>query len=139
MTPLTDLVLYDGDCGLCSRANRFILDRDRHARFRFAPLQGPLARTLLQRHGRDASALDTVYVVKEHDTPREALLTRSTAALYVLRRLGGPWLLSWPLALIPRPLRDRIYDLVARRRRRWFGGAESCPLPRPEHRARFLE
>lgn len=136
---MPDLVLYDGDCGLCSRANLFVLARDRTARFRFARLQGRLAAEALRRHGREASALDTVYVVADFGSPGERLLSRAGAVLFVLGSLSRWRLLAGMLRLLPRGLLDAGYDLVAARRRRWFGGAEACPLPGAQHRDRFLD
>jgi len=96
-----------------------VVARDRAGRFRPAPLQGEEAREALRRIGAGAPALDTVMVIAGGATaPR--LLVRSDAALFVLSRLPAPW--RW-LALaraLPRPLRDRVYDLVARHRRRLF-------------------
>jgi len=136
---LPDLVLYDGACGLCSRLNLFVLERDRQERFRFAPLQGPLAGDVLRRHGREAMGLDTVYVVAGYGGPGERLLSRSRAALFVLASLPGYRSLARLLGLLPARWLDAAYDFVAARRVRWFGSAESCPLPRSEHRSRFLD
>ena len=133
------IILYDGVCGLCNRLNRFVLARDPSGRFRFAPLQGRLAGELLARHGRDPGDLDTLYLVLGHGRPDERLLGKSDAALWVLRELGGGWRAAGPLRVLPRWLRDLGYDAVARTRYRLFGRYDSCPLPAPEHRGRFLD
>ncbi len=132
------LVLYDGVCGLCNRTVRFVLRRDKRGVFRFAPLQSDLGQELLQRHGRDPRELQTIYVVLERGTSAEHLLNRSAAAQEICRRLGGIWRLCAVFNVLPRSWRDALYDFVARRRYRWFGKYESCPLPRPEERERFL-
>jgi predicted DCC family thiol-disulfide oxidoreductase YuxK len=136
---VADLVLYDGVCGLCNRLVQFILRRDRADRFRFASLQGALAADLLRRYGRDARDLDTVYLVRDHGTPGEALLAKSRAVFAMLDRLGGPWLLVRVLRLLPRSVLDFAYDQIARRRYRWFGRYDACPLPAPGARAKFLD
>jgi predicted DCC family thiol-disulfide oxidoreductase YuxK len=139
------IVLYDGVCGLCNRTVQFALKRDRAGIFRFASLQSGLASRILARHGKDASDLDTVYVVLDYDPANlekggERLLVRSDAVLYILRRLGGFWgalgsLLRW----IPRPIRDWGYGIVARIRYQVFGKYDTCPIPSVETRARFLD
>ncbi len=133
------LLLFDGDCGLCNRLNRFVAARDRSDAFRFAPLQGPLAHAILARHGHDATALDTLYAIADFDLPSERVLARSDAAAFVLRELGGFWrIASWGHALPP-GVRDAMYNAVARHRYRWFGHADACPAPTPELRRRLLE
>jgi predicted DCC family thiol-disulfide oxidoreductase YuxK len=135
------VVLYDGVCGLCNRLVRIVLARDPAGVFRFAPLQGEFARGALARHARDREpmeTMETMYVVLGPGTPEERLLSHSEAAVYVLGRIRGPLRAARALRLLPRFLRDPVYALVARSRYRWFGKFESCPLPRPEWRERFL-
>ena len=134
----TDIVLYDGVCGLCDRFVRFILPRDPAGRFRFAALQSGFAQELLARHGRDARDLDTVYVVTGHGRDQR-VLAKSQAVLHVLARLGWPWRGGALAAPLPTRLLDAAYDLVARRRYRLFGKHEVCPLPAPEWRGRFID
>jgi predicted DCC family thiol-disulfide oxidoreductase YuxK len=135
-----DIILYDGVCGLCNGFVAFVWPRDRQRRFRFAPLQGGTARAILARHGRDATALDTVIVVVDPGAPSERLLDRSAAGLYVLAGLGGGWrLVSRLLGWVPRPLLDLTYRLLARNRYRLFGRLDACALPGPELRERFIE
>lgn len=133
------IVLYDGVCGLCNRLVQFLLKHDSHDRFRFASLQSEFAQRLMTRHGVDPHDLDTVYVVKDPDQPTESLLARSDAILYMLRELGGIWCLAGIGRVLPRALRDAVYKIVARNRYRVFGKHESCMLPEPKHRAKFLD
>ncbi len=133
------IVLYDGVCGLCNRLIRFVLARDVAGRFRFAALQGALAGEILARHGRVPRDLDTLYLVLRHGQPDERLLAKSDAALWILRELGGAWRAAGALRMLPRWVRDRGYDLVARTRYRLFGRYDACPLPDPRNRARFLD
>lgn len=137
MTPR--VVLYDGVCGLCDQFVQFVLRRDAGDRFRFAPLQGPTAAAVLRRHGGSPETLDTIYLVTDLGGPGERLAARSTAVLEVLRGLGGGWALAGLLLAVPRVVRDAVYRAVARRRLRWFGRLDACPVPRPEWRRRFLE
>jgi predicted DCC family thiol-disulfide oxidoreductase YuxK len=133
------IVLYDGVCGLCNRAVQFLLKRDRHDRFRFASLQSDFAATLLQRHGIDHTNLDTVYAVVNHGETNEKLLAKGDAFLFFAKVLGGVWSVSRLGRVIPRPIRNWLYDFVAANRYRVFGKAESCMLPDPASRHKFLE
>ena len=133
------IVLYDGVCGLCNRLVQFLLKRDRRDRFKFASLQSEFAKRLLTRHGVDPHDLDTVYVVKNHEQPNETLLARSDAILYLFAELGGIWGLAGAGRVLPRGFRDAVYKIVARNRYRVFGKHESCVLPEPKHRAKFLD
>jgi len=133
------IVLYDGVCGLCNRAVQFLLQRDRHDRLRFAALQSDFAATLLKRHGVDHQELDTVYVVLNPGEANEALLAKSDAALFFAKAIGGVWNLARLASIIPRPIRNWVYDLVARYRYRVFGKSETCMLPDPRHKHKFIE
>ena len=133
------IVLYDGVCGLCNRLVQFLLKRDTHNRFRFASLQSAFANQLLTHHGRDAHDLDTVYVVKDYGEPSQSLLARSDAVLYMLWQLGGLWKVAKVGRVLPGALRDAVYQIIARNRYRVFGKYESCLLPEPKDRAKFLD
>lgn len=133
------ILLYDGVCGLCNHWVQFALARDPAAKFRFAPLQGETAKQILSRHGMDPEKLDTVYLVLDPDGPKERLLTKGRAIGRVLYELGGLWRLPALVRFLPSALLDFGYDLIANRRYRWFGKHESCPIPTPAQRARFLE
>ena len=134
------ILLYDGICGLCNRFVRFTLRRDREAVFRFAPLQSPRALEVLRRHGFDPAENTTVVVVLDYNTPNEQLLFRSEAALFVVSHCAVPWpLLARFGARIPHPVRDALYRCIARFRYRLFGRYDSCPLPDPSVRQRFLD
>lgn len=134
------ILLYDGVCGLCNRLTQFILRYDRLAIFRFAALQSAFSANILTRHGANPSDLDTFYVVVNYNDDNEELLTRSDAAIFVLRQLGGIWrLASFILSITPRFFRDWIYNIVAKNRYRIFGRYDTCPIPTAETRARFLD
>lgn len=136
---MSHLVLYDGVCGLCDHFVQFLLRIDRHDRLRFAALQGPIGTAILEKAGRSSSSLSTVIVVADHETHAERLLERSDAALFAVASAGGLYRVVSGFRIVPRFLRDRVYDLVARWRYRIFGQFDACPLPRPETRAKFLD
>lgn len=130
-----ELLFYDGYCALCHRAVKFVLKQDRSGKaFRFAPLQGSTLESRISPERR-ASLPDSILVL----TVEGELLVRSDAFIHILRRLGGSWgFWARLLALIPRGLRDWVYDFIARIRYRLFGMREDlCPVLPPEWRARF--
>jgi predicted DCC family thiol-disulfide oxidoreductase YuxK len=125
------VLLFDGVCTLCNGFVQFVIQRDPAGRFQFATLQSDAARRLLQAVPRPLP--DTLVLVENG-----RVFLRSTAALRVARGLKFPWPLAFVLVVVPRPLRDWVYDIVARNRYRWFGRRDVCMVPTPELRARFL-
>ena len=126
------VLFYDGECGLCSRSVDFVLRRDQKARFQFAPLQGETAAKFLSAD--EIQSLSSVIL----RTVDGQLHRRSSAVVAVFRELGGWWNVpSWILRIIPRPIRDLGYAMVARFRYQIFGRAR-CRIPTPEERSRFL-
>ena len=128
------VLLFDGVCNLCNGIVRFTVRFDAAGTFRFAPLQSPVGRRLLEEHDLPTDGFDSFVLVEDG-----AAYTKSTAALRVCRRLDGPFPLLYPLLALPTGLRDRVYDLVADHRYRVFGRKAECPVPEPEIRERFLE
>lgn len=129
------IVLYDAACGLCCRSAEFIATRDPAQRYRLAPLDSDAARRILAQHGLPPDQTDTVVLVDEAGRA----WTRSTAALRIARDLRAPWsLLGRAGLLVPRPVRDAVYGLVSRNRRKWFGGPDACPAPSQALRARLV-
>ncbi|MDR3775289.1 MAG: DCC1-like thiol-disulfide oxidoreductase family protein [Terracidiphilus sp.] len=133
------LVVYDGQCGLCDRSAHWLLRRDRGDRLRFAVSESPRVAELLARHGFSAAGPETVLVVRDAGGPQEQVLARSEAVVALLGELPRPWpWLAVGLGWIPRAVRDVGYRLVARWRYRLWGRLESCPVPTPAERERFL-
>ncbi len=129
------VVLFDGVCNLCHAWVRFVIARDPHGRVVFAPLQSDTARRLLARHDGMPANTDSLVVLDG-----DALRVRSEAALAVAERLRPPWPLLARLArLVPRVLRDGLYDHIARSRYRWFGRRDVCALPETDAVERFLD
>ena len=127
------ILFFDGVCGLCNSFIDFVLKHYRNGRVVFAPLQGETAAANLP--AEDAETLDTVVFLDGGQATR-----RSSAIVRILIRLGGFWkLLGSVLWLVPRPLRDIGYKVIARNRYRFFGKKETCRMPTPQERARFLD
>jgi len=116
-----------------------VLRRDPAGRFHFAALQGEFAQAALARHGSDRESNETMYVLLASGTGSERLLSHSDAAVYILSHIRGPMRMASALRWLPRRLRDRLYAFIARRRYRWFGKYEQCPLPEPQWRERFMD
>jgi predicted DCC family thiol-disulfide oxidoreductase YuxK len=136
--PCERLVLFDGVCGFCNASVRWLIERDRDARLRFAPLQGSTAARLRSRHPEIPQDLDTIVYVEdaggaERVYLRSEAVWRSWAQVEPERPL-----LRW-LRRVPRPLADLGYRIFARLRYRLFGRLPSCRVPTPDERARFLD
>jgi predicted DCC family thiol-disulfide oxidoreductase YuxK len=137
------LVLYDGYCALCNGVVRFLIHRDSQDHLRFAPADRTDFQPLLTRHNLISPANptqpETILALINPGTPHEALLTHSTAFLHLLNQLPRPWpFVSRTLRLIPRPIRDFFYRLIARNRFRIHKRLTTCPIPTESERRHFL-
>lgn len=130
------IILFDGICNLCNTSVQFVIKRDKKEQFQFAALQGEFGQKTLERYTIEASgkAMDS-FILLENDQ----LYTQSTAALRVARRLSGGWKLLYAFIIVPRFIRDGVYKFIARNRYRWFGKKDSCMIPSPALKARFLD
>jgi predicted DCC family thiol-disulfide oxidoreductase YuxK len=127
------VLLFDGVCNLCNGLVQWVIERDPDAEFRFAALQSDAGQALRERLDLPTDEFETFVIVDGEEYP-----TKSTAALRVLRRLGLAYSILYPLVVVPRLVRDRVYDVVAAHRYGWFGRRESCRRPTPAREARFL-
>jgi predicted DCC family thiol-disulfide oxidoreductase YuxK len=130
-----DVILFDGVCNLCNASVLFVIDRDPRGHFAFAPLQSPEAARILSARGYTAAPPELASVLLVQG---DRVYERSTAALRVARRLSGAWSLMSAFLIVPRPIRDAVYDWIARNRYRWFGRQDACRIPTPELRSRFV-
>lgn len=129
------VILFDGVCNLCNHAVDFVLRHEAAPDFLFAASQSPAGRRLMEQAGVTADDVArSIYVIED-----DRVSSKSTAVLRIARRLRFPWSLAGGLLIIPRPLRDWCYGVIARNRYRWFGRREACRLPTKEERDRFLE
>lgn len=138
MDAIPPVLLYDGVCGVCNGAVRTILRFDRHGTLRFAALDSDFARDIIARHPRLAG-LDSVVFVRDPGGPTETVSTESAALLQVADYLGGYWKLATAARVIPAFVRDRLYAAFAAVRYHVGGKYDSCPIPSPEVRGRFLD
>lgn len=127
------VILFDGVCNLCAGAVQFIIKRDPEGKIRFASLQSPIGQRLMSEHGLPPDQLDSFVLIENGRA-----CTESTAALRTARHLTGLWPACHICIILPHFVRDPMYRFIARRRYRWFGKQESCLMPTPELRTRFL-
>ncbi|MCI0482809.1 MAG: thiol-disulfide oxidoreductase DCC family protein [Candidatus Dadabacteria bacterium] len=128
------LVIFDGVCNYCCGVVNFIIGRDPRGVFRFAPFQSDAAKRILKRYNYPVGSLDSFVLI---DWGK--LYTKSEAGLRVQKLLGGVHKLLYAFIAVPRPLRDAVYDYIARNRYKWYGKKDECMIPDPEMRSRFLE
>ncbi len=127
------VILFDGVCNLCNSSVNFVIDRDRGGYFQFAALQSDAGRRLIEQHGLSGDYLDSILLIEGG-----RCVAKSGAALRIARRMRGLWRVAFLLIVIPAPLRDMVYNWVARNRYRWFGKQDTCRVPTPELASRFL-
>lgn len=127
------VLLFDGVCNLCNGFVQFVILRDPHATFRFAALQSEAGQQLLQKAKLSATSLNTVVLYEQNQ-----FYTHSDVALRIATHLGGWWRIFTIFKIIPKSVRDHIYNWIARNRYRWFGKQASCMVPTPALKARFL-
>jgi predicted DCC family thiol-disulfide oxidoreductase YuxK len=126
------VILFDGVCNFCDASVQFILNRDPNETFHFASLQSEAGQELLEKyHVRDD--VDSMILIEN-----DKVYYKSGAALRISRHLRGAWKLLYVFMIVPAPIRNIVYDLIARNRYKWFGRKESCMLPPPNVRKRFL-
>jgi predicted DCC family thiol-disulfide oxidoreductase YuxK len=127
------LILFDGVCNFCNYWVNFAIRRDKQKKLRFTPFQGNTAKKVLPRYHINPSALSSVIFIDNGKA-----YTQSSAAIRICKHLNGGWKILYGLMIIPKPLRDLIYNWIALNRYRWFGKKDQCMIPSPEVRERFL-
>jgi predicted DCC family thiol-disulfide oxidoreductase YuxK len=127
------IILFDGVCNLCNGFVQFVINHDPTAKFKFASLQSEAAEKLIEGFQLPPSRPDSIMLIQN-----KQLYLESTAALRILRQLTGIWPVLYAGMLLPAFVRDAVYKIIARNRYRWFGRQESCMLPSPSLKSRFL-
>lgn len=128
------IILFDGICNLCNGAVVFIIKRDHQDLFRYAALQSDIGKELTQKHNIDTTKVDSIVLIEA-----DRHCTKSSAALRIARHLSGGYPLLYGLIILPKFIRDRMYDVIAENRYRWFGKRENCMVPTPKLKAKFLQ
>jgi predicted DCC family thiol-disulfide oxidoreductase YuxK len=127
------IIVFDGKCVLCSGFANFILRSDRHHRFRLLAAQMPTGAALYRHFGLNPTDYQTYLLLEDG-----RVWLKSEASIRIFEQLGFPWSLAAVGRLMPRFLRDRLYDILARNRFRWFGSRETCYIPDPSQADRFI-
>ena len=127
------ILLFDGVCNLCNNSVQFIIKRDAKAKIRFASLQSATGQQLLQQLGYPQEDFDTAILVDNGK-----VYDRSSVGLQVARKMDGLWPLAYIFIILPKPVRDIVYNWIAKNRYKWFGKEESCMMPSPDLRNRFI-
>ena len=126
------IILFDGVCNFCNRAVNFVVKRDKNSIIKFATLQSNFSKQLLETKGFQLEE-DSFALIENNK-----IFFRSTAALKVCRYLKGLWPLIYGLIIVPKFLRDAVYDVIAKNRYNWFGKKDVCMMPTANMRSRFL-
>ncbi|MGB3465330.1 MAG: thiol-disulfide oxidoreductase DCC family protein [Cyclobacteriaceae bacterium] len=127
------VIFFDGVCNLCNSSINFIIDRDKNTVFRYAPLQSDYARELLEPLGVDTDKLESILLYDDGK-----VYSKSSAALKISKHLSGGWSFLSVFLIIPKFIRDVIYDIIARNRYKWFGKKNECRIPTPELKSLFV-
>jgi predicted DCC family thiol-disulfide oxidoreductase YuxK len=128
------IILFDGVCNLCNGAVQFVIKHDKKNKFLFGSLQGAVGQHHLRLFNLPTAELTSFVLVEDN-----IAYTRSTGALRALKHLGGGWQLLYAFIIVPRFIRDAVYTFIAKNRYKWFGKQDTCMVPTPELRERFLD
>ncbi|MGM5631920.1 thiol-disulfide oxidoreductase DCC family protein [Apibacter raozihei] len=128
------IIFFDGVCNLCNSTIQFLIKQDVNKQFKFASLQSETGQKFLQERELSDKQFNSIIFYE----PNQAYYTKSTAALKIAQKLGFPFNLAQVLYILPSFIRDWGYSLIANNRYRWFGKKESCMIPTPESKDRFL-
>lgn len=127
------VILFDGVCNLCNGSINFIIKRERKDKFRFVSIQSNEGEKIINHFGLSSISESTMILIEG-----SKVYTKSTAALIIAKNLSGLWPLLYIFIIIPKPIRDFAYGIVARNRYSWFGKRESCMIPTDELKRKFL-
>jgi predicted DCC family thiol-disulfide oxidoreductase YuxK len=128
------VIFFDGVCNLCNGAIQFIIKRDKQETFRFSALQSNYAKEILPNYFSTTKQTDSIILLQNGK-----IYQQSTAALKIARRLSGLWPAVYIFIIVPKFIRDAVYHYIAKNRYRWFGKQESCWVPTPELKDKFLD
>ncbi len=128
------IVLFDGVCNLCSSSVQFIIKHDKKKQFRFASLQSPFGQKIMQQFGLPVNELNS-FILLENDK----IYIKSTGALRVAGKLNALWPILYGFIIVPKFIRDAVYNYIAKHRYKWFGKKGGCWLPASELQKLFLD
>jgi len=127
------VVLFDGVCNFCNTSVNFIIRHDKKDYFRFTPLQSEIGMKISEKYNLDSGNLKSVILVD-----KGKIYTKTTAALRIAKQLSGLWPALYVFIIVPAPIRDVVYNIIANYRYKWWGERDACMIPTPEIRKKFL-
>jgi len=128
------ILLFDGVCNLCNHSVQWVIKYDKARNFRFTSQQSDYGQALLKQHQLSDALLQTLILIENGKA-----YTQSTAVLRVTRKMDGLWPVLYPLIFVPRPIRDMVYNYIAKKRYDWFGKMDACMVPAPDQQELFLD
>jgi len=134
LTKNSKIILFDGVCNFCNSSVNFIIDRDKKDIFKFASLQSDFGQNKLKQFNLSSDNLSTLILISDNK-----YFTRSTAAIRIAKDLKFPYNLSYAFIIIPPFIRNFFYDIISKNRYRWFGKRDTCRIPSPKERDKFIE
>lgn len=129
------LILFDGVCNLCNTSVLYVIKHDADNRFLFAPLQSNIGQQIIAKYNLDTSKTDSILLYSAD----KGLKVKSTAALYIAKRLGLPNNLLSVFLIVPAFIRNWVYDFIAKNRYGWYGKKDNCMIPTPELKSKFID
>ncbi|PKG50433.1 MULTISPECIES: thiol-disulfide oxidoreductase DCC family protein [Olleya] len=129
------LILFDGVCNLCNTSVLYVIKHDANNRFLFAPLQSNIGQQIIAKYNLDTSKTDSILLYSAD----KGLKVKSTAALYIAKRLGLPNNLLSVFLIVPAFIRNWVYDFIAKNRYKWYGKKDNCMIPTPELKSKFID
>ena len=127
------IILFDGVCNLCNASVNFVIERDKKDTFRFAALQSDIGKKLVLKHHINPADTDSIILIDD-----DRSFIKSTAALHISKNLSGAYPLLYAFMIVPKFLRNWVYDYIAKNRYKWYGKMESCMIPTPSLKDKFL-
>jgi len=127
------IILFDGVCNLCNSSVNFVIRKDKKDQFRFAALQSDIGKIYTSKFNIDSTETDSILLIDD-----DKVYIKSTAALYITKSLSGGYPLLFGFIILPSIIRNWVYDVVARNRYKWYGKKETCMIPTPELKEKFL-
>jgi predicted DCC family thiol-disulfide oxidoreductase YuxK len=128
------LILFDGVCNLCNSSVQFVIKRDKHHKFKFASLQSDVAKQILLQFHQNNSDLNSIILIGNNK-----LYEKSSAILRIFKILGGIYSVLYVFIIVPKPIRDWIYNYIAKNRYKWYGKKDSCMIPTKELKNKFID
>ncbi|WP_115816896.1 thiol-disulfide oxidoreductase DCC family protein [Winogradskyella eximia] len=130
------LILFDGVCNLCNSSVLYAIKRDKNEKFLFAPLESDIGNKIIQKFSIDTKETDSILL---YNPLKDSLTYKSTAALLIAKQLGFPTNILTLFLIVPKAIRNWVYNYIAKNRYKWYGKKESCMIPTPELKAKFID